>query len=101
MHTIPVDVEGLGMASCLVSPGKVLLTGGSSRGGRGTAIKILNKDQGGWRFFSLEISGDMGKEDNNCFLSLVVLHLTASIKKIKIFTQSNFSFKLKLIVINS
>lgn len=86
------------MASCLVSPGKVLLTGGSSRGGRGTAIKILNRDQDDWRFFSPEITGDMGKEDNNCFLSLVVLHLTASIKN---FFFMLASFKLKVIVINS
>lgn len=66
VRIIPVCVEGLGMATCLVSPGQVLLTGGSSRGGRGAATRILLRGQEGWRSVSVELSGDLGEKV--CFL---------------------------------
>ncbi|GLD69912.1 tRNA wybutosine-synthesizing protein 4 isoform X2 [Lates japonicus] len=58
--TIPVCVEGLGMASTLVSPGQVLLTGGSSRGGRGAVARVLLRGQEGWRSVIVEPSVDLG-----------------------------------------
>ncbi|XP_075886943.1 tRNA wybutosine-synthesizing protein 4 [Nelusetta ayraudi] len=58
--TLPDCVEGLGMASCSVSPGNVLLTGGFSRRGREAAVRILQKGQDAWRLFNPDVSGDMG-----------------------------------------
>ncbi|XP_054470733.1 tRNA wybutosine-synthesizing protein 4 [Anoplopoma fimbria] len=60
VRTIPVPMEGLGMASTSVSPGKVLLTGGSSRGGRGPVTRILLRGQDGWRSVSVEPPVDLG-----------------------------------------
>ncbi|KAM9347649.1 tRNA wybutosine-synthesizing protein 4 [Symphorus nematophorus] len=60
MQTIPVCMEGLGMATSLVSPGQVLLTGGSSRGGRGAVTRILLRGQEGWRSISVGPSVDLG-----------------------------------------
>nr|XP_046259052.1 tRNA wybutosine-synthesizing protein 4 [Scatophagus argus] len=60
VQTVPVCMEGLGMASSLVSPGQILLTGGSSRGGRGAATQFLIRGQEGWRSASVELSGGLG-----------------------------------------
>ncbi|XP_033472788.1 tRNA wybutosine-synthesizing protein 4 [Epinephelus lanceolatus] len=60
VQTVPVCMEGLGMASTLVSPGQVLLTGGSSRGGRGPVSWILLRGQEGWRSVGVEPSVDLG-----------------------------------------
>ncbi|XP_045909416.1 tRNA wybutosine-synthesizing protein 4 [Micropterus dolomieu] len=60
LRTVPVSMEGLGMASALVRPGQVLLTGGSSRGGRRAVTRILLRDQEGWRFVCVEPSVDLG-----------------------------------------
>ncbi|XP_049904417.1 tRNA wybutosine-synthesizing protein 4 [Epinephelus moara] len=60
VQTIPVCMEGLGMASTLVSPGQVLLTGGSSRGGRGPVTWILLRGQEGWTSVGVEPSVDLG-----------------------------------------
>ncbi|KAK9537312.1 hypothetical protein VZT92_004941 [Zoarces viviparus] len=60
VQTIPVPMEGLGMASTSVSPGQVLLTGGSSRGGRGPVTRILLRGQEGWRSVSVEPPVDLG-----------------------------------------
>ncbi|XP_031152334.1 tRNA wybutosine-synthesizing protein 4 isoform X2 [Sander lucioperca] len=60
VRTVPVSMEGLGMASTSVSPGQVLLTGGSSRGGRGPATRTLLWGQKGWRSVSVEPSVDLG-----------------------------------------
>ncbi|XP_005746375.1 tRNA wybutosine-synthesizing protein 4 [Pundamilia nyererei] len=60
VRTTPVCVEGLGMASASVRPGWVLLTGGSSRGGRRAAIRLLLREQEGWRSVSVEPSADVG-----------------------------------------
>ncbi|XP_074550527.1 tRNA wybutosine-synthesizing protein 4 [Halichoeres trimaculatus] len=54
------SLEGLGMASALVSPGRVLLTGGSSRGGRGAVIRMLIREEEGWRSVSKGSSEDLG-----------------------------------------
>lgn len=61
VRTTPVCVEGLGMASASVRPGWVLLTGGSSRGGRRAAIRLLLREQEGWRSVSVEPSADVGE----------------------------------------
>ncbi|XP_019960117.2 tRNA wybutosine-synthesizing protein 4 isoform X2 [Paralichthys olivaceus] len=53
-------VEGLGMASTSVSPGQLLLTGGSSRGGRGAVSRVLLRGQEGWRSVPREPSLDLG-----------------------------------------
>ncbi|KAK2840324.1 hypothetical protein Q5P01_014064 [Channa striata] len=60
VKTVPVSMEGLGMASTLMSPGQVLLTGGSSRGGRGAASKVLFRGPEGWRAVGVEPSADLG-----------------------------------------
>uniref|UniRef100_A0AAQ4P4P0 tRNA wybutosine-synthesizing protein 4 n=1 Tax=Gasterosteus aculeatus aculeatus TaxID=481459 RepID=A0AAQ4P4P0_GASAC len=60
VRLVPVDTEGLGMASTSVSPGQVLLTGGSARGGRGPVARILLRDQEGWRSVSVEPTVDLG-----------------------------------------
>lgn len=49
------------MASASVRPGWVLLTGGSSRGGRRAAIRLLLREQEGWRSVSVEPSADVGE----------------------------------------
>ncbi|KAM9850756.1 tRNA wybutosine-synthesizing protein 4 [Aulostomus maculatus] len=54
VRTIPVCVEGLGMASALLNTGEVLLAGGSSRGGRGPLTKVLRRGLEGWRSISVE-----------------------------------------------
>lgn len=82
VQTMPVCIEGLGMASTFVSPGQVLLTGGSSRGGRGPVTRILLRGQEGWRSVSVEPSVDLGER---VLLSVVVfappLHLDRICKK--------------------
>ncbi|KAF3694456.1 tRNA wybutosine-synthesizing protein 4 [Channa argus] len=60
VKTAPVSLEGLGMASTLMHPGQVLLTGGSSRGGRGAASKVLFRGKEGWRAISVEPSVHLG-----------------------------------------
>uniref|UniRef100_A0A3P8UDW8 tRNA wybutosine-synthesizing protein 4 n=1 Tax=Amphiprion percula TaxID=161767 RepID=A0A3P8UDW8_AMPPE len=60
IQTLPVFMEGLGMASTSVSPGHLLLTGGSSRGGRGATSRVLLRGQEGWRSVSVEASADLG-----------------------------------------
>ncbi|XP_076603828.1 tRNA wybutosine-synthesizing protein 4 [Chaetodon auriga] len=60
VRPIPVCMEGLGMATSLVGPGQVLLTGGSSRGGRGAVTRMLFRSQEGWRSVSVEPSLDFG-----------------------------------------
>ncbi|XP_029314257.1 tRNA wybutosine-synthesizing protein 4 [Cottoperca gobio] len=68
LRTTAVCVEGLGMASSSLSPGQVLLTGGSSRGGRGPLTRVLLRGREGWRCVGVKPSGDLG----------VRLHHTAS-----------------------
>ncbi|XP_040913361.1 tRNA wybutosine-synthesizing protein 4 [Toxotes jaculatrix] len=60
VKTVPVCLEGLGMASTSVSSGQVLLTGGSSRGGRGAVTRVLLRGREGWRSVSVEPSVDLG-----------------------------------------
>ncbi|XP_074513718.1 tRNA wybutosine-synthesizing protein 4 [Sebastes fasciatus] len=60
VQTVPVCTEGLGMASTSVSPGQVLLTGGSSRRGRGPVTRILLRGQEGWRSVGVEPAVDLG-----------------------------------------
>lgn len=60
-------LEGLGMASALMSPGQVLLTGGWSRGGRGAVIRRLIREKEGWRSVSEEPSEDLGERHQILF----------------------------------
>ncbi|XP_036401358.1 tRNA wybutosine-synthesizing protein 4 [Megalops cyprinoides] len=46
--------EGLGMASSVLGPGVIMLSGGSGRVGRGGAVKVLIRDQAGWRCVCME-----------------------------------------------
>lgn len=50
------------MATCLLSPKQVLLTGGSSRVGRRAAPRLLLKGCKGWSSVSMEISGELGEK---------------------------------------
>ncbi|MEQ2173038.1 hypothetical protein GOODEAATRI_027612 [Goodea atripinnis] len=58
--TVPVCLEGLGLASTWIRPEVVLLTGGSSRGGRMTETRSLIRGQEGWRSIGVEASADLG-----------------------------------------
>ena len=49
------------MASTSVSPGRLLLTGGCSRGGRGAVSRVLLRGQEGWRSVTVEPSLDLGE----------------------------------------
>ncbi|XP_056145974.1 tRNA wybutosine-synthesizing protein 4 [Lampris incognitus] len=62
VRTMPEEicVEGLGMASTCLGPGQILLTGGSSRGGRGLVPRLLLRSQASWRCVCVEPSTDLG-----------------------------------------
>uniref|UniRef100_A0A1A8IU58 tRNA wybutosine-synthesizing protein 4 n=1 Tax=Nothobranchius kuhntae TaxID=321403 RepID=A0A1A8IU58_NOTKU len=49
VRPIPVSLEGLGMASTRLGPEQVMLTGGSSKGGRLAETRALLRGQEGWR----------------------------------------------------
>ncbi|XP_014866693.1 PREDICTED: tRNA wybutosine-synthesizing protein 4 isoform X2 [Poecilia mexicana] len=57
---VPVCLEGLGLASTWMRLEGLLLTGGSSRGGRVTQCRSLIRDQNGWRSTTVEASADLG-----------------------------------------
>ncbi|XP_068184667.1 tRNA wybutosine-synthesizing protein 4 isoform X2 [Antennarius striatus] len=59
VQAIAICVEGLGMATSLVRPRQVLLTGGSSKGGRGAATRMLLRCQEGWTCVTVELSRDL------------------------------------------
>lgn len=76
VKTVPASLEGLGMASTLISSGQVLLTGGSSRGGRGTVTRILLRGQEGWRAIGVQPSVDLS-EGTVFVLWVVIFALSA------------------------
>ncbi|XP_051566377.1 tRNA wybutosine-synthesizing protein 4 [Myxocyprinus asiaticus] len=51
-------VEAVGMASAVLRPGIILLTGGCGRGGRDTAARVLIKEQSAWKCACVEPQGD-------------------------------------------
>ncbi|KAG1946012.1 tRNA wybutosine-synthesizing protein 4 [Pimephales promelas] len=51
-------IEAVGMASAVLAPGKILLTGGCGRSGRDTVARVLIKEQGGWKCACVEAHGD-------------------------------------------
>uniref|UniRef100_A0A8C5HNZ0 tRNA wybutosine-synthesizing protein 4 n=2 Tax=Gouania willdenowi TaxID=441366 RepID=A0A8C5HNZ0_GOUWI len=57
---VPLAVEGLGMSCCSISEDRLLLTGGSTRGGRSSSIRLLHRGPEGWRNVSVETSADPG-----------------------------------------
>lgn len=61
--TLPTEVcvEGLAMASTSLGPGQVLLSGGSSRGGRGAVTRLLLRGQAGWKCACVGSSEDWGE----------------------------------------
>lgn len=59
VRTLPVNSEGLGMASVSLWPNVILLTGGSSKGGRGAFIGLLLKNKETWKFIKVT-SEDLG-----------------------------------------
>lgn len=52
------SVEALGMASALLTPEIILLTGGFGRNGRDTAARVLIKEKCGWKSACVEVHGD-------------------------------------------
>lgn len=62
VKTVPASVEGLGMASSLMSSGQLLLTGGCSRGGRGPVTRALLRGPDGWTAVSVQASADLSEE---------------------------------------
>uniref|UniRef100_A0A668B046 tRNA wybutosine-synthesizing protein 4 n=1 Tax=Myripristis murdjan TaxID=586833 RepID=A0A668B046_9TELE len=72
-ETLPTEVcvEGLAMASTSLGPGQVLLTGGSSRGGRGAVTRLLLRGQAGWRCACVGSSEDWGKRVFSSYLLFV------------------------------
>lgn len=50
------------MATSMVSPRQVLLTGGSSKGGRGAKTRLLCKGQEGWRSLSVQLSEELSEK---------------------------------------
>lgn len=53
-------IEAVGMASAVLAPGNILLTGGCGRSGRDTVARVLIKEQGGWKCACVEAHGDRG-----------------------------------------
>lgn len=58
LRTVPVHIEGLGMGSVSLWPNVILLTGGSSRGGRGAHAGLLMKNKEDWK--CKVVSSDLG-----------------------------------------
>lgn len=50
-----VRAEAVGMASSLLEPGVVLLTGGCGRRGRNTAATLLIREHTAWRYATVEL----------------------------------------------
>uniref|UniRef100_A0A3B5LLP1 tRNA wybutosine-synthesizing protein 4 n=1 Tax=Xiphophorus couchianus TaxID=32473 RepID=A0A3B5LLP1_9TELE len=61
--TVPVCLEGLGLASTWMRLEGLLLTGGSSRGGRVTQSRSLVRDQNGWRWSQWTVRGILPHQD--------------------------------------
>lgn len=53
-------VEAVGMASSLLEPGVVLLTGGCGRRGRNTAAMLLIREHTVWRCATVKPEGEKG-----------------------------------------
>lgn len=60
VRTVPVSTERLGMGSVSLEPNVVLLTGGSSKGGREAQIGLLLKNKESWKYIKVASSGDIG-----------------------------------------
>ncbi|XP_037543073.1 tRNA wybutosine-synthesizing protein 4 [Nematolebias whitei] len=60
VRTVPVCLEGMGMASTWTGPDQVLLTGGSGRGGRKAESRALVRGPEGWRSIAVEPSEHLG-----------------------------------------
>uniref|UniRef100_A0A672TCF5 tRNA wybutosine-synthesizing protein 4 n=1 Tax=Sinocyclocheilus grahami TaxID=75366 RepID=A0A672TCF5_SINGR len=54
------SIEAVGMASAVLAPGIILLTGGCGRSGRDTTARVLIKEKDGWKCACVEAHGDKG-----------------------------------------
>uniref|UniRef100_A0A8C1KWK6 tRNA wybutosine-synthesizing protein 4 n=1 Tax=Cyprinus carpio TaxID=7962 RepID=A0A8C1KWK6_CYPCA len=52
------SIEVVGMASAILAPGIILLTGGCGRSGRNTAARVLIKEKDGWKCACVEAHGE-------------------------------------------
>lgn len=68
-------IEAVGMASAVLAPGNILLTGGCGRSGRDTVARVLIKEQDGWKCACVEAHGDAGDLINALFLPLLMVSL--------------------------
>lgn len=68
-------IEALGMASVVMAPGNILLTGGCGRSGRDTVARVLIKEQDGWKCACVEARGDTGDLISALFLPLLMVSL--------------------------
>lgn len=55
-------VEGVGMASALLLPGVLLLSGGASKAGRVGETKLLIKEQTGWTSVCVQVQNNWGED---------------------------------------
>lgn len=66
---IECRVEAVGMASSMLEPGLLLLTGGCGRQGRNTAATVLMREHEGWKHAVTEFEG------RKCVYDLPYLYL--------------------------
>uniref|UniRef100_A0A8C0YPX3 tRNA wybutosine-synthesizing protein 4 n=1 Tax=Cyprinus carpio carpio TaxID=630221 RepID=A0A8C0YPX3_CYPCA len=52
------SIEVVGMASAILAPGIILLTGGCGRSGRDTVARVLIKEKDGWKCACVEAHGE-------------------------------------------
>ncbi len=69
------SIEAVGMASAVLAPGIILLTGGCGRSGRDTAARVLIKEKDGWKCACVETHGDKGDLISALFLLLIMVSL--------------------------
>ncbi|XP_072301080.1 tRNA wybutosine-synthesizing protein 4 [Eucyclogobius newberryi] len=60
VRTVSICTEGLGMGSVSLCPNAVLLTGGSSKGGREAQMGLLLENKHSWKCIKVASSGDLG-----------------------------------------
>lgn len=69
------SIEVVGMASAILAPGIILLTGGCGRSGRDTVARVLIKEKDGWKCACVEAHGDQGDLISALFLLLIMVSL--------------------------
>lgn len=69
------SIEVVGMASAILAPGIILLTGGCGRSGRDTVARVLIKEKDGWKCACVEAHGEQGDLISALFLLLIMVSL--------------------------